>query len=1002
MVGSASPPRLCDLKIIMKTLEARTEELLSPQAFVEPDDSRPGPPRPLLGGLRRLAQPGGRLQSPSKRAWLFLYVAAIVVVIGLGTWGFHRQPLQYRLDWQQSIYHGLKLLTLDWGSAAGPGYDDQPNWQLTVALVLAALLIARAIWVFLGARIRRWITGHWLRNHVVICGAGVHGTALACNLSETCDIVIIDLDPEASGLQNQAGAHEWRVFGDATQARILEAAGVRRASWVVAITGNDLVNSQIASTIATIEHSKSDLLLFVQVEDLSLARFVEEELEDEVDDRIGPSASNEPNVISFSANVIAADWLLDRIGTPPPNEEAPPPREIESLERPHLILAGDHPLLDAIVLTALRRWRAKTLLQLERRQLSGLAAAETALPPLRISVYGPGALDRVERLERRWLPEAQVLQLEAKDTDATATTVEADEWLQDRTSAHQAFSACWEEFDAITLTLGMARALGVSVPLTRITAIPESQLDKHIKERATANPRLSNIEVVQLAALGSGLQDMSRISKHKRLTNALEKFGINHGQAVQKAAAVFEKGRIPEIRTDSAWRVTPSELALIQPLVYPVPVSALVQARLAVDLDSAETLRLAASRLSSALEGFDGPRGLDAFAGWCEYVRSVRGTQDTDPEAARAELQKLTGQALPDTILRLGRAVLGDRSALEPLAGERNPLQDAKQLVIFAGGADRMARSTDRAMADLLRPALDAYQGVLLSGGTPSGLPGIVGRLAGELSLRPIGYLPTGKHRAAGYTEFCETPGSSQFTVLEPLAMWSHILAAGLDAQSVRLIACPGGALTFAEVLLARALGASIAWLDPAAELSLPLRDLLPLGAEGILELPADPMTIRAFLHHTRAPGEIREPLARFVHSQYRIAQLKPNRKAVDDPALAPWDRLPTSLKESDFAQVDDIPNKLALVGMRLLKGGRPLALTEEQIERLAEVEHGRYNVERLVAGWQLGNRHIRQLTSPHIKPWKDLPYDVQEYDREAVRNIGTALEDLGWGVADV
>jgi hypothetical protein len=29
------------------------------------------------------------------------------------------------------------------------------------------------------------------------------------------------------------------------------------------------------------------------------------------------------------------------------------------------------------------------------------------------------------------------------------------------------------------------------------------------------------------------------------------------------------------------------------------------------------------------------------------------------------------------------------------------------------------------------------------------------------------------------------------------------------------------------------------------------------------------------------------------------------------------------------------------------------------------------------------------------------LTYDIQEYDREAVRNIGTALLDLGWGVTD-
>ena len=460
-----------------------TAEQPSHQVFAESRGPQLGPPRPILGRLRRVFQSGGPLhRSPSKRVRVFAYAIAVAAVIGLGTWGFHRQALSPRLDWLQSSYHGLKLLTLDWGPAAGPGRGDRPNWQLMIALVLAAVLIARAVWALLGARIRRWITGHWLRDHVIICGAGVHGTALARNLSQDCDIVIVDLDSHAAGLQDEVGAHEWRVLGDATQARILESAGVARAAWVVAITGNDLVNSQIVSTIATIKQRKAELLLLVQVEDPSLARFLEEELEEELDDALNPSVpSSEPGVISFSANAIAADWLLDNMGQPP--------RAVESIERPHLILAGDHPLLDAIVLTALRRWRAKTLFDLEKSDRSGLvSAAESALPPLRISVYGPGALDRVERLERRWLPEAQVLQLEAKNTDPTETTVEADEWLRNRTGAHQAFSACWEELDSIILTLGMARAVGVGVPLARIAAMPESQLDEHIKKRARGEP----------------------------------------------------------------------------------------------------------------------------------------------------------------------------------------------------------------------------------------------------------------------------------------------------------------------------------------------------------------------------------------------------------------------------------------------------------------------------------------------------------------------------------
>jgi hypothetical protein len=379
----------------------------------------------------------------------------------------------------------------------------------------------------------------------------------------------------------------------------------------------------------------------------------------------------------------------------------------------------------------------------------------------------------------------------------------------------------------------------------------------------------------------------------------------------------------------------------------------------------------------------------------------VRQTQDRDEEVARTQFAQSTGRRVPDTILRLGQAALGDHATLEALAGEGSALDGAREVVILAGGADGLLRSTAAAMEDLLRPALDGYDGVLLSGGTGSGLPGIVGTLAHQLSLRAIGYLPTGGPPGEGYSELRETAESTEFSVLEPLGMWTDIFAARIDPANVRFIACPGGGLTYSEMLLARALGAQVAWLDPGAELSLPLGDLLPLGSGGILELPADAMTIRAFLHHTTAPAETREELARFVHSQYRVAQLKPNRKLIDDPALVHWDRLPAALKESDYAQVDDIPNKLAIVGLKLIEGGRPLVLTDEQIEHLAEVEHGRYNVERLTAGWRLGDRHIRRLTSPHLKPWKSLTYDIQEYDREAVRNIGTALLDLGWGVTD-
>jgi len=119
------------------------------------------------------------------------------------------------------------------------------------------------------------------------------------------------------------------------------------------------------------------------------------------------------------------------------------------------------------------------------------------------------------------------------------------------------------------------------------------------------------------------------------------------------------------------------------------------------------------------------------------------------------------------------------------------------------------------------------------------------------------------------------------------------------------------------------------------------------------------------------------------------------------DAALAPWDQLLPALQRSNLSQAGDIPNKLATIGKRLARQGAPLRLDDEQIELLAEIEHGRWNVERLRGGWQLGEREVTRLVSSYLKPWAELDDEAREFDREAVRNLAPALAEAGWGVED-
>ena len=68
--------------------------------------------------------------------------------------------------------------------------------------------------------------------------------------------------------------------------------------------------------------------------------------------------------------------------------------------------------------------------------------------------------------------------------------------------------------------------------------------------------------------------------------------------------------------------------------------------------------------------------------------------------------------------------------------------------------------------------------------------------------------------------------------------------------------------------------------------------------------------------------------------------------------------------------------------------------------EMLAEAEHARWTVERLLAGWTLGEkRDVAGKVSPYLVSWASLPDDVKEWDRRAVRAIPKLLAGAGYEV---
>jgi voltage-gated potassium channel Kch len=1012
----------------------------------------PGRPMAMLGWLR------GSRSEKRVSAWV-LVVPSIIVTLALGTWGFRELRVPHQLSLLQSFYRAVRLYALDLGPAAGSS-TTRPNWQLWVALLFAAGLVFSAVFALARDRLRRGATGHLLRGHEIVCGGGVHGTELVEALSggrpyqrsrsdatsdqpidpdrPSHDVVLVDIDPRAPGMQAPRGKYEWRIVGDCVLEQTLLTAGAAHANWIVAITGKDYVNSQIASTVHTLvkeRKAKDRVHVLVQVEDPSLTRFLEEDTE-LARREAGQSETQQLAVVSpFSANTIAAEALLDSALC----QDGSPLLEMHGANAPNILLAGDHPLIEALVLGAVRRWHEQMLRDLESGTGKRQAGDDAKRSPIHISVFGPDAVGRVERLQHRWRPEASVAAIEA--TDGQLADEAAYEWLREEGRADHAFIACLEELEGVKLTLGVSRALGAEVVMTRVTAQPGNVLDDRVRFHTERSPHMATTKVRQLTELASDPRALHSLAASQRLEEALARDmpAVPEQRTAEEASAEHPRDKQPtpkqlsdelfgrpeiEMHSDSSWRIPECERELLRPLVAPVPLSALVRARLVVDLSAPETLRAVAEKLSET-----DPAEL-GFTAWCLYarqqeagpLRALLGEADTPPdgveavlveaeEGSKAEIAngRLPRDEIARDVLRLRIDAIDHRLRKHAIdhrvSAPRGPLAavNQKRVAILAGGADGMSDLTARAARALLQEALVGYDGIILSGGTGSGLPGIVADVAGPLGICRVGYVPEGRGDERRYPLLRETLGVKEFSVREPIQMWTDIVKGQIPAQSVRVLALPGGAITLREILLARAMGASVAWLDPAREEDEALEDQLPLGADGVLDLPVDAMTVRAFLMPSRLESdeyELLETVAKNNHSAYLRDHRK--RKSPGDPAMAPWNDMVFTLKRSGIAQVHDIPNKLALVGKQLANPGKPLVLSEHEIELLARVEHGRWNVERLSSGWKLGPRDIARKTTPYLVPWADLDSATQDYDREAVRNIGPALAAAGRGVEDL
>lgn len=320
-------------------------------------------------------------------------------------------------------------------------------------------------------------------------------------------------------------------------------------------------------------------------------------------------------------------------------------------------------------------------------------------------------------------------------------------------------------------------------------------------------------------------------------------------------------------------------------------------------------------------------------------------------------------------------------------------------VVVLAGSCSANEGENLRYYQDLISKALAGYQGEVISGGTSNGISGIVGSLSKLLKKKErqgfttIGYLhgsvPKDAYVNNGYDLFLNTQGS-RFSPLEPLQMWLDLCASGIHSSQVKTLGVGGGKIAAIEYRLALALGAKVGVLgDSRRAVEEILKDDRWRNHPNLVTLIPDPMTIRALLLSptTHINEDLIEKAARASHDK----TIEKKRHEYIDPAMQPWLELDEKFKFSSIQQKFYAEAVLRYEGYGLRPNKKcnfePINFSEEELERMAEMEHGRWVVERTQAGWKFGEeRDPDKKISPYLAPWSDLPKKVKEWDLDYVR----------------
>ena len=182
----------------------------------------------------------------------------------------------------------------------------------------------------------------------------------------------------------------------------------------------------------------------------------------------------------------------------------------------------------------------------------------------------------------------------------------------------------------------------------------------------------------------------------------------------------------------------------------------------------------------------------------------------------------------------------------------------------------------------------------------------------------------------------------------------------------------------------------------PASAWTLGLAPLLLAGVEGVhpIGLTLEPNSVDLL------NDSAHEAMAQEVHAAY-LADRHESADFGTRTADRGWDELTDDEREANRHHVDGVVRQLQAVFLTIAPESdwdAPLAaLTDTQIEAMAELEHARWEREKIADGWRYGavRDNARKIT-PLLRPWSELDEDARDQDRKLVAGRPVILARAG------